>query len=119
MVGRKQRGFKHQLLLRQDKPTPVTWEENFVLLLKPCARRSLKKRNQWYFRELPETHMLTHISLSFAGIELSLSDSEEPKTGRRPSTKLRESEPRAGILSCALVSAETSDGAKHRGSKGN
>lgn len=63
--------------------------------------------------------MLTNISLFFAGIELSLTESEEPKTGRRHNTKLRESEPRAGINSYALISAETSDGAEHRGSKGS
>lgn len=63
--------------------------------------------------------MLTNISLFFARIELSLTDSEEHKTGRGHNTKLREYEPRAGIISCALISAETSDRAKHRGSKGS
>lgn len=58
--------------------------------------------------------MLTHISLLVAGIELSLTDSKKPKTGRRHNTKLGEYEPRAGIISCVLVLAEANDGAKQR-----
>lgn len=91
-----------------------------MLLLKPFARRSLKKCDQGYYRELPGAHVLTYICLSFAGIELSLTDSREPRTGRRRNTKLKKSEPRAGIISHALISAEASDGALlHKRSKGS
>lgn len=60
-----------------------------MLLLKPSARRSLKKCAQWYPRELPGARVLTQGLLSFAGIELSLADREKE-----------------------------SDRAKHKGSKG-